>query len=93
MAWSIVGLCISLPIALLAWWRMRANAGFYDGEVYGMTARAHRRYLGTELLFCAVFVATLVLRVDWLAAWFLAFAVLVDVLYITSFARGALDEE
>ena len=92
MAWSIVGLSICLLIGAFAAWRSLRPAGTYDGEEYGMTPSAHRGYLAVELLLALLFVGTLVARADWLALWFLAFAVLLDVFYLTSFLRGWSEE-
>ena len=66
--------------------------GFYDGAVYGMSAREHRRFAVVELLFCLAFLVTLCLRSDEIAVWILAPAALTTVFYLTSFLRGASEE-
>jgi len=93
MVWSIVGLSTCLAVAVLAWWRSRTPAGFYDGEVYGMTQRGHLRYLAIELVGGAAFLGTLLTHADTLAAWLFAAVALVDVFYLTSFLRGASEDE
>jgi hypothetical protein len=92
MDWSITGLATCLAIAVFAWWRSRSPAGYYDGDVYGMTPAAHRRYVAIELSLALLFATTLVARVEWLAVWLLAAAVLVGVFYLTSFFRGWSEE-
>ena len=93
MAWSIVGLCVSFAVMIVAWWRMRVPATYYDGQVYGMTPKAHRSYLLVELSLCAIFALTMILHADWIALWFLAAAAIADILYLSSFIRGATEEE
>jgi hypothetical protein len=93
MAWSITGIVVTLAVLGLAWWRMRAPAGYYDGDVYAMTRQAHNRYFAIELGLLLAFVVTLVTRADRIAVWVLAVAVFVDVLYVTSFLRGASGDE
>ena len=92
MTWSIVGISTCLLIGVFAAWRSRQPAGGHDGEEYGMTPSAHRRYVAIELLLAALFVGTLLARADWLAVWLLAFAVLADVFYLTSFLRTWSEE-
>jgi len=93
MAWSIIGLSTSLLVMLLAWWRSRVPPAYYDGQVYGMTPQAHRRYLYVELLLCAIFAATIAFRADTVALWFLAAAVITHIMYLSSFLRGATEED
>jgi hypothetical protein len=93
MTWSIVGIVTSLAVLGVAGWRMRRPAGFYDGAVYGMTRDTHRRYFGLELLLLLAFFATAIVHAGSVTIWLLAFAVLVAVFYLTSFLRGASEEE
>ena len=44
VTWSIAGLIASALVAAAAFIRSRGPGGFYDRDVYGMTARAHLRY-------------------------------------------------
>jgi len=93
MDWSIVGLSTCLLVAVFAWWRSLRPSGYYDGDVYGMTPAAHRRYVVGELVLALFFLGTLLARAEWLALWLLALAVLTDVVYLTSFLRGWSEEE
>ncbi|HVA26700.1 MAG TPA: hypothetical protein VNF68_00865, partial [Candidatus Baltobacteraceae bacterium] len=79
MVWSIAGLSTSLLVAVFAGWRSLRPAGYYDGDVYGMTRTTHLRYLGVSLLLALAFLATLVAHVEWLVFWLLAAAVLVAI--------------
>ncbi len=92
MDWSIAGLATCLAVGIFAWWRSRRPAGYYDGDVYGLTPAAHRRYGTLELLLGLLFAGTIVARADWLAVWLLAAAVLIGVFYLTSFLRGWSEE-
>lgn len=90
--WSVVGLILALAFAAFAWWRSRA-AGFYDGEVYGMTARVHQRYALVALALAVLFAAIhFTHSTAILIPCFAAFALLA-VFYGTSFLRGFSDDD
>ncbi len=94
MLWGWIGFVISLGTALLAFGRSRAPGGFYDADVYGMTPRSHRRYAAIALAFTLAFTATLVVvRNASLVFWLLASAVLFDLFYLTSYLRGAHEDD
>ncbi len=91
---EIIGVIAALLLAGGAYLRSRGPGGFYDAGIYGMTAIAHRRYALTALGFAAAFGA--------LARWFpgggatlllWAAFVLFAVFYVTSYLRGAHDDD
>jgi len=91
--WNLIGVVAALALAALAWRRSRTPAGgFYDQEVYGMSAATHRRYAVTCLAFAAFFAAALFLHAA--AAGLAGFAVftLIAIIYASSFVRGASDD-
>ncbi len=88
---SVIGALAALALGTAAW-RAKSAKGFYPSEVYGMTARSHRRFAALCLGFAAAFVLT--------AAWPLFPAPIVSTLFIisallygTSFLRGYADDE
>lgn len=91
MTWSLVGLAAALIIAAISWRAGGSNA-FYSTEVYGMTARSHRRFTALCLCFAAAFGLT----AAWpllpsLAVWSLF--ILAALLYGSSFLRGYADHD
>jgi len=94
MSWEWAGALLSLLLAAGAWWRSRADGGFYDAGVYGMTATTHRRYALAGACFAFAFFALAVLRPGTAATiWLFAAFVLVGVFYITSYLRGASEND
>ncbi|HVA33738.1 MAG TPA: hypothetical protein VNG31_06285 [Candidatus Baltobacteraceae bacterium] len=91
--WSLVGLGLALLIAIVAWRRSRSRGGFYDADVYGMTAFAHRRYALISLAFAACFGAAAAFRLETAGVIALALYALVAVFYATSFLRGASEDD
>ncbi len=91
--WSFLGMVCALALAALSYAKSRRAGGFYDADVYGMTARTHQAYAAASLLFAAAFCATLVLRAQTAAIVVLAAFVLVAVFYLTSFLRGFSDDQ
>ncbi|HTZ54466.1 MAG TPA: hypothetical protein VMB20_05340 [Candidatus Acidoferrum sp.] len=94
MNWDVAGAIASILLALAALARSRTAGGFYDGEVYGMTPSAHRRYSLTALAFATAFFAVArwwprSAATIWLGAAFVLFAVI----YVTSFLRGAAESD
>src|SRR5581483_8384566 len=85
--WVWSGFVLSAALAAVAWWRSRAKArSYYEGEVYGMDAAAHRKYAAGFALAAAIFLAALVwpgLRspLPWWPEAFLALVVLAAILY------------
>lgn len=91
--WSAVGLVLcAVVIVVSALKSKRGSAGYYESEVYGMTARTHRRYLWLSGAFAGVFAASLFISsipvIPLLGAYALVF-----IFYFSSFARGFSDEE
>ena len=89
---AIIGLVLALAAAALALSRSRAAGGHYESDVYTMTAVSHRRFATISLMFAGAFAllgAFPVVPVFPVLAAFVLFAVL----YLTSFARGAQEED
>lgn len=91
--WSIGGFGAALALALLAWQRSRSRGGYYDAHVYAMTARTHRGFSLAGLAFAAFFAATFALHGESLATMGLGAFAVVAIFYLTSFLRGASDDE
>ncbi len=89
---TFFGLILALVVAAVAWRRGGGDGGFYDGEVYGMTPAVHRRYAAVSIGFAAAFAILLGLRATAPTLVLLAAYVLIALLYLTSFLRGASDE-
>ena len=101
--WAVFGFILSVGLALTAWLRSRApSRTYYEGEVYGMTPAAHRRYALFFAALGALFAADLALQVrivmptgiagpaEELAGTVLAIG---GVLYGATFLRGASGED
>ncbi|HEV3195176.1 MAG: hypothetical protein WB681_07225 [Candidatus Cybelea sp.] len=93
MTYTLVGLAISLGVAAIAWHRSRSSGGFYDREIYGMSAAAHRRYAIASLAFAAYFAAIYAMRSPTAGIAGLALYALIAVLYAASFLQGAHDPD
>jgi hypothetical protein len=89
--WCLVGLALSVFVALAAWRRSVAPGGFYDLESYGMTPQTHRRYALGSLAFALYFLLAYVLRANTAGVAGLAAYALIAAFYATSFLRGAAD--
>jgi hypothetical protein len=91
--WSLVGLLSSIAVAACAWMRSRGGGGYYDAQVYAMSARTHRTYAIASLAFAVFFALTLGLRRDSAGVAALALYAVIATFYITSFLRGASDDD
>jgi hypothetical protein len=91
--WTIVGFLGALLVALLAFARSRTAGGFYDADVYGITAAGHRAYGFIASAFCALFLLALAMRAETLGLWLLAAFVPFALFYLTSFLRGAHEDD
>lgn len=91
--WSLLGVALALVFAGVAWWRSRAASGYYDREIYAMTASVHRRYALVALAFAALFAG--IRFTDWQALLVPCFAAftLLAVFYATSFLRGFSNDD
>jgi hypothetical protein len=89
----IIGLIASIALAAIAFARSRAAGGFYDAQVYAMTPQIHRRYAWIALAFAAAFAACLLPAAESLRFWVAAAFALVALFYLTSYLRGAHEEE
>jgi hypothetical protein len=94
MSWELAGALASILLAAAAYVRSRGSGGFYDNEVYGMTALSHRRYAVAAAAFALAFFA-----VGWwwprtgATIWLFAAFVLFAVFYLTSYLRGASESD
>lgn len=93
MGWSVSGLIFSGIIAFFAHRRSRAEGGFYDADIYGMTAGTHRAYAVIAALFFVAFGLASYLRAGTIAVWIFAPFVLFALFYLTSFLRGAHEDD
>jgi hypothetical protein len=91
--WNLVGLFASLAIAAAAWRRSVAAGGFYDAGVYAMTPVIHRRYAGISLAFAVFFAAAAFFRWETAGVAALALYAVIAVFYVSSFVRGASDDD
>lgn len=92
MLYNAAGAFLAAGVAVAAWRRSGATSGYYDGMVYGMDARAHRRYCAISVAFAAYFAIACTLR--WSTAGVIALAAyaFIAVFYAASFLRGASDD-
>jgi hypothetical protein len=79
-------------LSVAAWRRSAAPAGYYDGQVYGMTPATHRRYALVAIAFAIAFALAAVARFETASIIALALFVPVAIFYASSFLRGASDE-
>lgn len=90
---DFVGAFVSLLLAAAAYLRSRGTGGFYDRDVYGMTEASHRRYALMALAFGVAFA----IAAEWFAGiatvWLYAGFVLFAVFYLTSYLRGAHEDD
>ncbi len=92
--WAFLGIVLAAIGAVIGTLRGREEPrGFYEGEVYGLTALSHRRFAFASILFAAAFALigafpVLPLLFPVLAAYTIFF-----ILYLTSFVRGAVGED
>ena len=91
--WSLAGLVAALCMALFALLRSRRAGGYYDAQVYEMTARTHRAYAIAALAFVAFFGATFALRAESVAVMGMAVFAVAAAFYGASFLRGASEDE
>jgi hypothetical protein len=91
--WSIGGFAAAVAVGLIAVLRSRSRGGFYDADVYGMTPRTHRTYAALAAAFALAFLASLALGRERAAVWILAAFVPFALFYLTSFLRGAHEDD
>lgn len=87
-----MGLVAALVLLAAAWRKSAAPAGYYDGQVYGMTPGTHRRYALMATVFAIAFGVAAAARFETAGIVALALFVPVAIFYVTSFVRGASDE-
>ena len=91
--WNAAGLTLAFLSSMLAWRRSFAPGGFYDRDVYGLEPSDHRRYAAIFLAFALFFAAALAIRATTAGLIGLALYALVALFYVTSFLRGAAEDE
>lgn len=98
--WVWSGLVLSLGLALVARARSRASSRtYYEGDVYGMDPAAHRKYAlafaaaGAGLLLELVWPPSGQGPFGWVPTALLAMVVLLGILYLATFVRGASGED
>jgi hypothetical protein len=89
--WSLLGLALALFVAAAAWRRSSVRGGYFDAELYAMTAQTHRRYAVGSLAFALYFALAYALRSEAAGIVGLALYALIAAFYATSFLRGASD--
>jgi hypothetical protein len=91
--WAIVGLILALGGAALGLARSRSQSGgYYESQVYTMSAVSHRRFATASLGFAGAFALIGAFPVVPIFPVLAAYVVLAA-LYLTSFARGAQGED
>ena len=93
MNWNVLGLVTSGIIALFALKRSRTPGGYYDTDVYGMTPVTHRTYAAVAGAFFAAFIFTCLSRASTIGFYLFAAFVLFALFYVTSFLRGAHEDD
>ena len=94
MSWELAGAIASILLGATAYVRSRGSGGFYDNEVYGMTAHTHQRYALAAAAFALAFFAA-----GWwwprtgATIWLFAAFVLFAVFYLTSYLHGASESD
>lgn len=91
--WSSIGIALAVALAAIAWRRSRVAGGFYDAGIYAMTPRTHRAYAVAGLAFALFFAIALAVHADGAGIAGLAAYAVVAIFYVTSFLRGASDDE
>jgi hypothetical protein len=86
--WTALGIAVSLAVATAAWLRSRVAGGYYDADTYGMTSQTHIRYAWCGLALALLLLASLFIPAIPVIG-LLAVCVLVAILYLSSFLRGA----
>ena len=91
--WALIGIILALGGAGLGLARSRTDKpGYFESEVYTLSAISHRRFATASLGFAGVFAILGAFPILPIFPVFAAYVILA-VLYITSFARGAQGED
>ena len=100
--WVWSGFILSVLLAAVALWRSRSRTrSYYEGEVYGMEAAAHRKYALGFTVAAAAFLADLIWpgvlsrepAPPWFLGAFLCLVTLTAIFYGSGFLRGAAGED
>lgn len=88
-----IGSCLlALALATFAIYRSRKAGGFYDSDIYGMTAKTHRGYALAALLLSALLIVSQYLSFVGVQFALEAAVAILVVFYLSSFLRGASEE-
>ena len=91
--WEVLGVIFALAGAAVGLARSRdTRPGYYESEVYTLTAISHRRFATASLAFAGAFAFLGAFPILPIFPVFAAYAILA-ILYMTSFARGAQGED
>ena len=88
-----MGFAACVAVVAAAWHRSRAGGGYYDAQVYAMTARTHRAYALASLAFAVFFAFAFAFRREAAGVAGLALYAVIAIFYATSFLRGASDDD
>ena len=83
---------LGLATAAFALYRSAQRSGFYDGDIYGMTARTHLRYASAALISSGLLVTSQYVPIPSLPFVLEAVVAILVVFYFTSFLRGAHED-
>jgi hypothetical protein len=91
--WAIVGLVLAMAGAVYGEVRSRSREpGYYESQVYEMTALSHRRFAIASIAFAGAFALVFAIPVVPVLPVLGAYVVLL-VLYFSSFVRGATGDD
>jgi hypothetical protein len=91
--WALIGIILALGGATLGLARSRTDKpGYYESEVYTLSAISHRRFATASLAFAGLFAVLGAFPIVPIFPVFAAYVILAA-LYITTFARGARGED
>lgn len=91
--WALLGILLALGGAALGLARSRTDKpGYFEAEVYTLSAISHRRFATASLAFAGVFAVLGAFPILPIFPVFAAYVILA-ILYVTSFARGAQGED
>jgi hypothetical protein len=91
--WALIGIILALGGAALGLARSRTDKpGYFEHEVYTLSAISHRRFAIASLAFAAGFALLGAFPILPIFPALTAYVILA-VLYVTTFARGAQGED
>jgi len=91
--WALIGIVLALGGAVLGLARSRTDKpGYFESEVYTLSAISHQRFATASLAFAGIFALLGAFPILPIFPVLAAYVILA-VLYVTSFARGAQGED